>query len=161
MVFPSSLDWKAQVISGLALVLLAFVAWRLGSYAWDASGARRAWLAAGSVLIVALAVSLFAASPRGVLVRDGEVVLVRRLGGNAHPLARLSKAQRIDGLPGALRVFGVGGLFGWFGRFSSQELGRFHLHATRLDRLVLLELGEKRLVVSVDDPDGLIRALQM
>jgi hypothetical protein len=59
---------------------------------------------------------------------------------------------------GALRTFGNGGLFGYYGWFYKK--GAFRLYATRRDRLVEVVIDGKRVVVSPDEParflDGLL-----
>ena len=43
-----------------------------------------------------------------------------------------------DALSGSLKIFGMGGLFGYYGLFRSPTLGSYRLHATRSGGLVLV-----------------------
>jgi len=53
---------------------------------------------------------------------------------------------------GLLRVAGSGGLFGYFGRYWSRDLGGFRLMATRRTGLVLVETSGGRVVLSPGEP---------
>ena len=52
-----------------------------------------------------------------------------------------------EGLRGAVRVFGNGGLFGLSGWFWSRRIGRFRAYATDPERAVLLRYRDGRKVV--------------
>ena len=59
-----------------------------------------------------------------------------------------------NALSGAIRTFGVGGLFGYFGSYSKSNLGSFKLYATSLDNLFLIRLvNGKKIVISCAEPD--------
>lgn len=59
------------------------------------------------------------------------------------------------------RVFGVGGLFGSFGRHRSEYLGNLDLYITRTDRMVLLRLKNRRsIVLSPAEPDAFLAAMR-
>lgn len=54
---------------------------------------------------------------------------------------------------GAIRTFGVGGLFGYFGNYHSPKLGDFKMYATRKKKLVIIYTRQgDTFVVSPDDP---------
>ena len=66
---------------------------------------------------------------------------------------------------GAIRVFGSGGFFGYFGRFRNSQLKTFYMYCTRLDKMVLIWTDKKLIVVSpdevqnfTDDLDKMIKA---
>lgn len=160
MYFPSSLDLKAQVITGLVLVLLVWVAWLLVRFGAAAAGAPRWATWSGALLVVAGVLWLFARSPRGVELQGDRLRLVQRIGGPVVELPEGARLRPVESLGPTIRTFGVGGLFGWFGSFRSADLGPFRLHATRLDRLVLVPQEGRQLVVSVDRPEELIAAAE-
>lgn len=60
----------------------------------------------------------------------------------------------------AMRTFGVGGLFGYYGYFSNKSLGGMTWYMTRLDRAVLLRTDKAKILVSPDDVEGFIAAAQ-
>jgi hypothetical protein len=65
----------------------------------------------------------------------------------------------VDRLPknamyGAMRTFGVGGFFGYFGRYYQGSIGAFQLYATSFDNLFLIRLANgKKIVISCSEPE--------
>jgi hypothetical protein len=57
----------------------------------------------------------------------------------------------------SLRIFGVGGLFGYSGYFANSKMGSMTWYTTRRDRTVLVVTNdEKKIILSPDDPKKLI-----
>jgi PH (Pleckstrin Homology) domain-containing protein len=54
----------------------------------------------------------------------------------------------------------TGGVAAGSGGFESHRLGEFDLYASDLANAVLVDLGETRLIVTPDDPEGFLQALQ-
>ena len=54
----------------------------------------------------------------------------------------------------------TGGVTAGSGGFESHRLGEFDLYASNLANAVLVDLGETRLIVTPDDPEGFLQALQ-
>ncbi len=53
----------------------------------------------------------------------------------------------------AIRTFGVGGLFGYYGQFANTKLGGMTWYATRRDRTVLVRtVNNKKIILTPDDP---------
>lgn len=67
-------------------------------------------------------------------------------------LTCISKAT----LSGSIRTFGVGGLFGYFGKFYQSKIGKMTWYATRTDRpvLIITKTG-KKIIITPDDPQKL------
>jgi Bacterial PH domain len=59
-----------------------------------------------------------------------------------------------------IRTFGVGGLFGYFGKFSNATIGKMTLYATRRDKTVLVETSDKKLILTPDNPAEFIIQLE-
>jgi hypothetical protein len=111
----------------------------------------------------AIALLSWAIAPKGLEIEGGELRVLRRSWPAAvFPLAGVEQVAVLP--PGALRLairtFGVGGLFGYYGWFYRK--GPFRLYATRRDTLVEIVVRGGRIVVSPDDParfvDALLRA---
>ena len=59
-----------------------------------------------------------------------------------------------DNIGWAIRIFGSGGLFGYYGTFSSTKLGSMTWYATRRDRTILVKTnGLKKIILTPDDPE--------
>jgi hypothetical protein len=133
--FHGALSWSA----GLAGVLLLL-----------ATG-----LATGLIWLYARP-TCFEVSPEGLkLVWPART---RKLPRNA--FADMQPLSRID-LGHCVRLFGVGGLFGSFGRYRSEYLGNMDLYVTRTDAMVLLRLKNRRpLILTPQDPNAFLAALR-
>jgi hypothetical protein len=167
--FPMSLSAGVKVISTLVVVLLLAVpllVW--GFLPGIAEGGPRGpagpWVQLATqigVLVAPLvAVLSWAMAPRAVEIEGGELKVLRR----AWPAAtyRLPEIEQVAILPTgwlarALRIFGNGGLFGYYGWFYKK--GAFRLFATRSDRLVEAVIGGRRVVFSPDEPARLVDAI--
>jgi hypothetical protein len=55
-----------------------------------------------------------------------------------------------------VRLFGVGGMFGYYGKFYSFALGNENWYATDMNRAVLLETDTGKFVVTPDDPKAFL-----
>ena len=102
-------------------------------------------------------------SPQGYSVRDGELVIHRPWKPVTIPLTEIRSVQLLspeDVSPfSGLRMFGVGGLFGYYGVFFLPRLGgyvRFYLR--NKENPILLDTTGGRLLLSPDSP-GLMGAL--
>lgn len=55
------------------------------------------------------------------------------------------------------RTLGVGGLFGYFGKFANTELGSMTWYATRRDKTVLVTtIDNKKIVLTPDNPEEFV-----
>ncbi|WP_395803128.1 PH domain-containing protein [Daejeonella sp.] len=60
-----------------------------------------------------------------------------------------------DKLSGTIRTFGVGGLFGWYGKFSNNELGDMTWYLTSRDKpILIISKAGKKILISPDDAEG-------
>ena len=63
---------------------------------------------------------------------------------------------------GAIRIFGVGGLFGYFGNFANFEMGKMIWYATRKDRTVLINTKDnKKIILTPDEPEEFVAAFKV
>ncbi len=71
----------------------------------------------------------------------------------------INEIKRIEIIPntklsGMIRVFGIGGLFGYYGKFRSIDLGQLFFYASKNSNYVLIELKTgNKLVITPDDLD--------
>ena len=57
----------------------------------------------------------------------------------------------------SIRTFGVGGLFGYYGKFANTKLGSMTWYATRKDRMVLVRtIDNRKIILTPDNPDKFI-----
>jgi hypothetical protein len=158
MKFPMTLDKTNRTITGL---VIAAVIPCLATGALSVQG--RANVIGLTVVTTAFVVA-WALAPKGMEITRDQVRILRR----AAPPVRIS-ADEIVAIEErqspfghrAVRVFGVGGLFGSYGLFWMKGFGRYKLYATRSGpTLVLRRRTEPPVLVTPDDPRGARQALE-
>jgi hypothetical protein len=149
MTFTASYDRTTKIIS--AVVCLGLLAVVIGVQNF----------AAACLSLLVLAVCL-AYSPRGYVL-DGRSILVRRLVGTARiPLDEVREARRATpgDFRGSIRLWGSGGLFGYYGLFSTASLGKSTWYVTNRSNAVVLTTAAKTVLLSPDDPDGFLASIR-
>ena len=146
--FSASYDTTTKVISGAVLVV--FLAIVIATHSVVAA-----------CLTAAIVVGAYAWSPRGYAVSDGSIEVNRLIGTARIPLDGLREARAAtkDDFRGCLRLFGNGGLFGYYGLFRTSKLGKSTWYVTNRGNAVVVVTGEKTALFSPDDVAGFIAAI--
>lgn len=141
--FHASYDRTSLVISAIVCALLLVVAIYAGS------------VAAGCFAVVVIA-ACYAWSPRGYVLA-GRDLIVRRLIGTVrmHNVLRARRATA-DDFSGCLRLWGSGGLFGYFGLFRTSKLGRCWWYVTDRENTIVVSAEGSAVLVSPDDVEGFL-----
>lgn len=100
-------------------------------------------------------------SVNGFSVRNGQL-LVHRLGwATKFDLAKLSGFEvNPHAMMGSIRLFGNGGIFCFIGHYRNAVIGRYRAYVTDQANAVVLEFGERKIVVSPDDPQAFVETLR-
>lgn len=147
--FPASYDSVTKTISAVVCVGAAVAAVAVHT------------AIVGAILAVVLGLS-YAYSPRGYRV-SADAIIVKRLIGNVRvPIANLRSIRGVekDDLRGAVRLWGSGGFFGYFGLFRTTKLGRCTWYATDRKKLIVAIGASKTTVYSPDDTEGFLNAIR-
>ena len=86
----------------------------------------------------------------------------RLIGSVRIPLQEIRELRRgaADDFQGAIRLFGNGGLFGYYGLFQTTRLGKSTWYVTNRDRTVIIVTSAKTFVVSPDDVEGFLATVR-
>jgi len=159
MTYQTSLDKTAIVITLATSVLFAVIIAGQYSVITATDSALPIYTTVGLLLIYTLA---FAFRPIAYVITPNEVI-IRRLLTNIHiQRADIENIAAIDQtvMNGAIRTFGVGGLFGYYGGFANTSIGRMTWYATRKDKAVLLRtVNDKKIILTPDEPQRFINHL--
>lgn len=164
MDYKTSLDAPAKVLTWGVCALFGMLSlYQL--YTYSRSPRETVDAAAAAVQIAVFAGIVLVAwfySTQGYSVRDGELVIHRPWKPVTIPLSEIRSVQLVspqDTFSG-LRVFGVGGLFGYYGTFFLPRLGGFvRLYLRNRENPILIETTGGRLLVSPDS-SGLVWEIQ-
>ena len=151
--FGAGYDRLTKIVSGVAvvgLIAVPVVAMRAGAVA--------VFIALVSATVIALS---FAFSPRGYEISGGALRVKRLIGDVVFPLDRLQFVRYATAADfrGSVRLWGSGGLFGYYGWFWSKALGRSRWYVTDRRNAVVLASGDRVILVSPQDHDGFVAAM--
>ena len=152
MEFKASLDKLSKIISVTVAVLLILIAAIQVDVLFEARSAGAAITIALVIGIIFIAAALRA---KGYYV-DGKQLIIRRgLFDVRIPRRDIISVELLDrsDLKGAIRIFGVGGMFGYVGTYANLKMGSMTWYATRRDRPVLIRTSKKKIVVTPDEPE--------
>jgi len=146
--FSASYDSTTRIISAVVIVLLASVVF-----------ATRSTIVAGVETV--LLILSYAYSPRGYSIVDRAIVVSRLIGDVRIPLdgIRELRAAGADDFRSCIRLFGSGGLFGYYGLFRTSKLGKCIWYVTNRGNAVVT-IGQKTVVFSPDDVNGFVAAVR-
>jgi transcriptional regulator with XRE-family HTH domain len=110
---------------------------------------------------VALLICCLFLGVQGYSLRDGQL-LIHRLGWSTrYPLSEITELTvNPQAMVGSIRVFGIGGLFGYIGYFRNTILGKYLAFVTDRSKCLVVGLGEKRIVISPDAPEEMRAAIE-
>jgi hypothetical protein len=143
MIYKASLDKTAIIITNLvtllfgALIVFNFI------------------LPLAIVLMIIYLIALLL-KPLNYEITENELN-IRRLIKSVHiNRSDIESLELIDKstLSGTIRTFGVGGLFGWYGKFTNSKLGDMTWYVTRRDKPVLITRKDgKKILISPDEAE--------
>jgi hypothetical protein len=147
--FPVSYDRTTKIISVFVCALLLGIVLITGN----------AVAGCISLLVVVFA---YGYSPRGYTIASRSIA-VKRLFTTAHVSlegAREARLATADDMRGAFRLWGSGGLFGYYGLFWTSRLGKCTWYVTSRKRPVVVIAESKTTLFSPDDADGFLAAIR-
>lgn len=160
MTFTSSFDRLATIVTwGVSLLIITIIGVQV-----------KALLDEFSVLPLIIIVFLllvylitFLLRPLHYTITETEMIIHRPISGKKIARSNIQGLEIFKNgeLNWAIRTFGVGGLFGYFGRFFKGSIGSMTWYATRRNKAVLIRTKSgDRIVVTPDDYEGFAAALR-
>jgi Bacterial PH domain len=156
MTYKTSLDNLAKGITISITILFALII--VGQFSIISA----AGLLMPISTIVVLAVSYFltiAFRPINYSLTTDKLIIHRLFRNIIIERKDIKSIEQIDKekIKGTLRNFGVGGLFGYFGKFTNRDLGRMTWYATRRDNIVLVQtIGNKKIILTPNEPQKFV-----
>ena len=156
MKYTASYDMTVKVITGLIIALmLALIIYNICEIARLSDDI---WIILTHLFVIFVLVIIllicYIYSPQYYNINDESLIIKRIIKDRTIMLNDISEIRLLEPkeLSGVIRTFGVGGLFGYFGKFSSLKLGSMNWYATQRKNkvLVILKTG-KKIVITPDD----------
>ena len=95
-------------------------------------------------------------APQRLEIGESQIVILRRYKSVVINREEIKSVEKLpaNAMHGAIRTGGVGGLFGFFGKFYSRSIGSFSLYATGSENLFLIrKWNGKSIVIACAEPD--------
>lgn len=102
---------------------------------------------------------VFVFRPINYQLTDQHLIIHRMSGDVKIERSQINSLQLLarEKLKGTIRTFGVGGLFGYYGKFTNSTIGRMTWYATRMDKAILIEtIANKKIIITPDEPEKMI-----
>jgi hypothetical protein len=148
MTFSASYDRTAQIISAFVCLVL------LGAPV----AIHQVVLLCVSLFVLLL---VYAYSPRGYVLADREM-LVKRLAGTVRMAlddVREVRTAVPEDFRGCKRLWGSGGMFGYYGLFSTTKLGKTTWYVTNRANSIVVITASKTVLISPGEPDRFLAAI--
>ena len=153
MTYKTSLDnWAKGITIGFTLLFISIIFGQFAILEKSEKGI--------SIIIIIILITLylitFALRPVSYSLTT-EFLIIDRLIKNVKIDRKTIKLVEVldkESLSWSIRTFGVGGLFGYFGKFANTKLGSMTWYATRRDRTVLVQtIDNKKIILTPDEPE--------
>lgn len=109
--------------------------------------------------LILILVITYGFSPKAYALDDRQLIIYRPFQNKLYATEGILTVSLVDkkDLKKSIRVFGVGGLFGYFGLFRNSRYGTMIWYATRRDQFVVIERANGRtIVLTPDDPNAFV-----
>jgi hypothetical protein len=110
-------------------------------------------------LLLLIYFGVFLYRPINYVLTDKELIIHRHLTDIKFDKNEIKSVEQIDNdkLKWSVRTFGVGGLFGYWGRFANTKIGSMTWYATRRNNAVLVTtINNKKIVLTPNEPEKFV-----
>ena len=164
MQYKASLDKSAKIITIFILALFIFISYTSIKSIFFHSNTKNLVV---HILVLILLTSVFIGSwilaPKEYTITKSYFIIRKNIGN-----IRIKRSNIIDvrvltpnEISGTLRTFGVGGIFGYFGKFYIPDIGSVTFYATKQKNLILITTkDDKMMVISPNDIELLTQLTQ-
>lgn len=153
MKFNASLDKLAKVLTFFITIIFALIIINQLMFIVDSVES----ISFFTILILVLIYLLvFLYRPLYYRTTDELIIIHRPISDIKISLKDIQSVELLDKerLKGTIRTFGVGGLFGYWGKFTNDKIGSMTWYATRRDHAILITTtSNKKILLTPDDPD--------
>ena len=155
MIYKASKDNIVKIVTALVFVLFVFIAQQNVRDLIKATDLTTVIINCSALLfLIATILVCYILSPRFYQLDEAVLIINKAVKSRKILLSEISEVKLItkEDLKGTYRTFGVGGLFGYYGKFRNRQLGAMTWYATQNKNYLLLVLksGDK-IVLTPDD----------
>ena len=157
MTYKASYDNLTKIVTIGVTILFAFIIFLPLIFITDGTSDQNAIYT--RVALLAIYIITYGFSTKDYQITPDEIIVRRLLGNVKIKRSEISTVEIIekDQMGWLIRTFGVGGLFGYWGRFSSSKLGSMTWYATKKNKIILIKtINNKRFVITPDEMEQFV-----
>ena len=155
MDFKASKSMAVQIITIGVIVLFAFLGYNNVMGLIHANGNLTPILihSCSLVFLAGTILLCFLLAPQKYSVDANYLIIHRPLSDKRILLDSIIEIRKVDKseLKGMIRTFGVGGLFGNYGKFYTNDLGNITMYGTQNKNYILIRIQSKKILITPDD----------
>lgn len=155
MKFSAPTDIVVKVVSNAAIILALLL---LYDYLYQNSYIGLT----GLIILMCVLLSAWCYHPQYYLLEEDCLKIKRPVGSITIPYHEIYTAGTItkSDLGSHFRLFACGGLFGYFGLYTSKNMGRFYMWCTNKDNMIaMITSNDKIIVISPSDAEACAHAI--
>lgn len=161
MYYKASLDRLSKIVTIAIAILFVVIIVSTSIIPFPPeAGGTRVIFPMSAVFLTLTFILVFFFSTKGYEL-NGDAVIVKRVMGKVTLLRNdIESIQAVgrDELRGTLRTFGVGGLFGYYGKFYNSKIGKMTWYMTNTSNAVLIRMKDKKIyLISPDERDAFLK----
>lgn len=156
MEYKASLDTLAKTITiGIFILFITIGQHHLRIILANKDDSGSIWI--HSILLLLLVAVIFGSwlyAPQSYSIDNSEFTINRPIGKIRIKRSDITQVRTVEEneMNGTIRTFGVGGLFGYFGKFHTPKIGTITFYATkRQNRILMFTNQNKNILITPDD----------
>ena len=156
MTYKTSLDNMTKVITIVITILFAAII--VGQFSIIKDEGKSVPIFT-TILLSIIYFGTFSFRPISYKLTDDKLIIHRPLSDVKIDRTEIKNVEQLDKdkLSWVLRIFGVGGLFGYWGKFSNTKIGSMTWYATRRNNAVLVTtIYNKKIVLTPNEPEKFV-----
>ena len=156
MTYKTSLDNLAKVVTIVITILFAAIIVGQLSLIKDEGKSVPIFT---TIILALIYFGTFSFRPISYKLTDDKLIIHRPLSDIKIDRTEIKNVEQIDKakLSWAVRIFGVGGLFGYWGKFSNTKIGSMTWYATRRNNAVLVTtVHNKKIILTPNEPEKFV-----
>lgn len=156
MIFKATLDKTAKLLTiGITILFIGIV---IGPKLIVKTEITEIPILLSVIIFLTYGIS-YALSPKSYELNKTNLIIKRPFNNVTLNRSEIKNILKLENgkLTWSIRTFGVGGLFGYFGKFWSKEFGSMTWYATRRDKAIMIVTKEnKKIVLTPDEVEKFI-----
>jgi hypothetical protein len=157
MTYKASYDNLTKIVTIGVTILFAVIIFMPLIFITDGTSDQNAIYT--RVALMAIYIITYGFSTKAYQITQDEVIIDRLFGNVKIKRSEITSVEIVEKeqMGWLIRTFGVGGLFGYWGKFSSSKLGSMTWYATRKNRIILIKtINNKRFVITPDEMEQFV-----